>query len=137
VSGDEVDFDRLFPTDEAALGSGLRAGPLALGQVELKDFLGQVVGEEHPLARLLAFFLLDDEAGVRAGVVNNGGGLKAFEKELQLVGIHFLALAAEELRLEFFELPLGVLAAAAFFKMGLLLFGEEALAFLDEARAFL
>lgn len=90
MSGDEVNFDRLFPTDEAALGSGLRAGPLALGQVELKDFLGQVVGEEHPLARLLAFFLLDDEAGVRAGVVNNGGGLKAFEKELQLVGIHFL-----------------------------------------------
>ena len=104
----------------------MRAGPLALGQVELEDFLGQVVGEEHSLARLLAFFLLDDEAGVRAGVVNYGGGLKAFEKELQLVGIHFLALAAEELRLEFFELPLGVLAAAAFF-------GEEALAFLDEA----
>src|SRR5690606_921025 len=70
--------------------------------------------------------------GVRAGVVNYGGGLKAFEKELQLVGIHFLALAAEELRLEFFELPLGVLATAAFFKMGSLLFGEEALAFLDE-----
>ena len=74
--GDEVDFGRLLPTDEAALGSGLRAGPLALGQVELEDFLGQVVGEEYPLARLLRPGLLD--GGVLPGLVENRGGLEAF-----------------------------------------------------------
>jgi len=32
-----------------------------------------------------------------------------------LLGIHLLALAAEELCLELFELPLGILTATAFF----------------------
>jgi hypothetical protein len=34
-------------------------------------------------------------------------------------------------------LPLGIFSAAAFFKMGSLLFGEETQAFLDEALTFL
>ena len=133
MAGDEVDFDRFLPADEAALGPGLRAGPLALGKVKLEDFLGHVVGEEHPLAGHLRFGFLDDKRGVLPGFVDDGGGLEAFEEERQLLGVHLFALAAEELRLEFFELPLGVLSSAAFLKMTLSLFGEEALAFIDEA----
>jgi hypothetical protein len=52
--------------------------------------------------------------------------LFSFEEELQLLGIHLFAFAAEELSLEFFELPLGILAAAAFFE-------EETPSFLERA----
>ncbi|MBP6785769.1 MAG: hypothetical protein KA152_18385 [Verrucomicrobiales bacterium] len=49
---------------------------------------------------------------------------------MELLGVHLFALAAEELRLELFELPFGILAALAFFV-------EETMTLLDETLALL
>jgi len=135
VPGQEMDLLGLLPANDAPLGSRLRAGALALGQVDLDGLLGQVLGEAHPLARLLATGLLEDEGGFGARLLDDRCGLEALEEELELLGVELLALAAEELRLELFELPLGILAAAALFEMPPALFVQQSPAFLDEALA--
>jgi hypothetical protein len=68
------------------------------------------------------------------------GASSAFHAETEVISIQPIgSLPAEgpgpEGGSEFFELPLGVLAAAALFKMTLALFAEETTAFLDETLA--